>query len=194
VRVLIGCEMSGITRQAFAAAGHLAMSCDLKPSELPGWHYQGDVRDVLGMGWDLAIFHPDCTYLTNAGNRWFYDPDPKYADRRKLQDEAMAFFRELQAAPIPRICIENPQPTQHVMYRVGRYTQKIQPWMFGNPESKGLCLWLKNLPPLMSTEIVSPDQRRQSCWRMGPGKDRKQNRSRSFPEVAAAMAAQWGAL
>lgn len=206
LRVLIGCEFTGITRQAFTDAGHLAMSCDFLPTEIPGPHYQGDLRDILKMvrmgqiHFDLAIFHPDCTYFTNAGARWFTDPRPKYATRAKKREAAILFFRELQDAKIPRICIENPQPGGYVMGKVGRYSQKIQPYMFGTPESKGLCLWLRNLPPLEPTVIIPKKDRKQSCWKMGPKKNKQgedvrgRERSRSFPLIAGQMAAQWGNL
>lgn len=204
MRVLIGCEMSGITRDAFRCAGHEAMSCDLLPSERPGPHYQGNVLDVLDDNWDLAIFHPDCTYLTNAGARWYWHPEdsclpteqrrphPQYPDRRQRQEESILFFGALQRSRIPRICIENPQPLGFVMDRVGRYTQKIQPWQFGEPFSKGLCLWIKGLPKLVPTKVMPAEQREQACWLMAPGEDRKKERSRSFAGVAMGMAIQWG--
>jgi hypothetical protein len=200
VRVVVGYELSGITRKAFTDAGHIAMSCDLEPTMIPGWHYQGDIKEVFKLirdrelVFDLAIFHPDCTYFTLAGARWFTDPDPKWADRKQKREEAIRNFKQIQALPITRICIENPQPLKYVTDRVGEFTQKIQPWMFGTPESKGLCLWLKGLPPLKPTDIVPKDLRKQSCWRMAPGPNRKKLRSMSFPDIAAAMVKQWGCL
>lgn len=193
--MLIGCEMSGVTRRAFREAGFDAWSCDILPSEDNSpYHLQCDVRTILDQNWTLGIFHPDCTYLTLAGARWYFDPRPKYADRREKQRQAIEFFKVCQGAPIPHICVENPQPLGVVMEAVGRYTQLAQPWWFGTPESKGLALWLKNLPPLVATDIVPKDLRKQSCWRMGPGENRKRDRARSFPSVAAQMVAQWGHL
>ena len=191
-RILIGCEMSGVARRAFRDAGFDAWSCDILPSEDNSpYHIQCDVLKILDDGWTLGIFHPDCTYLALAGARWYFDPRPQYADRREKQREAIEFFNKVQNAPIPHVCVENPQPLGVVTDAVGAYTQKIQPWMFGTGESKGLCLWLHNLPPLMPTEIVPKYLCKQSCWRMGPGKNRKRDRARSFPSVAAAMVTQW---
>lgn len=192
VKILIGCEQSGVTRRAFRDADFDAWSCDILPAEDGSpFHFQCDVRTILDKNWTLGIFHPDCTYLTLAGARWYFDPRPEYADRRERQREAIEFFRTLQNAPIPHICVENPQPLGIVMEQVGRYDQRVQPWEHGTPESKGLCLWLKDLPPLLPTNIVPKHLIKQSCWRMGPGENRKRDRARSFPTVAAQMVAQW---
>lgn len=194
-RVLIGCECSGVTRRAFRDAGFDAWSCDILPAEDNSpYHLQCDVLTVLDQNWTFALFHPDCTYLTLAGARWYYDPRPEYANRREKQREAIEFFKLLQNAPIPHICVENPQPLGIVMDTVGRYSQRVQPYEHGASESKGLCLWLKNLPPLVPSNIVAKHLIKQSCWRMGPGENRKRDRARSFPEVAAQMVAQWGPL
>ena len=182
MRVLVACEFSGTVRDAFRALGHDAMSCDLLPSEKSGPHYQGDVREVLGDGWDLMVAHPPCTHLAVSGARWF-------AAKRGEQEEALAFVRLLLDAPIPRIALEN--PVSVISSRIRKPDQIIQPWQFGHGETKATCLWLKGLPPLVSTDIVAG--RSPRVHRMPPGPNRWKERSRTFPGIAAAMAAQWGA-
>ena len=183
MRVLVACEFSGTVRDAFRALGHDAMSCDLLPSERPGPHYQGDVRDVLGAGWDLMVAHPPCTHLAVSGARWF-------AAKRGEQEEALAFVRLLLDAPIPRIALEN--PVSVISSRIRKPDQTIQPWQFGHGETKATCLWLTGLPPLVPTDIV--EGREARVWKMGPSPERWRERSRTFPGIAAAMAAQWGAV
>lgn len=183
MRVLVACEYSGTVRDAFIRGGHEAMSCDLLPTEQPGPHYQGDVRDVLGDGWDLMIAHPPCTHLAVSGARWF---KLKAAE----QAESLDFVRTLLAAPVPRIALEN--PVSIISSRVCKPTQTVQPWMFGHGETKATCLWLKNLPPLTPTDVVPG--REQRIHLMPPGPDRWRERSRTFAGIAAAMAAQWGNL
>ena len=190
MRILVACEFSGTVRDAFASRGHDAWSCDYRPSETYGNHYQCDVRDVIYNGWDVMIAHPDCTHLTLAGARWFYDE--RFPNKARDQKVAIQFFKELQNAPIPKIAIENPQPLGTVMEAVGRYSQKVQPWNFGDNETKGICLWLKNLPPLVPSVTEKPDNINARVWRMPPGPDRQKERSRFFKGVAAAMAEQWG--
>lgn len=197
MRVLVACEFSGIVRKAFnARAGIYAMSCDLLPAEdgRSGYHYQGDVRDILGDGWDLMIAHPPCTYLARSGMRWLRDQPPLKsgkpvgAERRKLLVESIKFFQLLWNAPISRIAIENPRsyliPIPH--------NQAIQPWQFGHGEVKETCLWLKNLPELQPTNIV--EGRVARVHQMSPGPDRWRERSRTFTGIAEAMAEQWGKL
>jgi hypothetical protein len=189
MKVLVACEFSGIVRDAFLARGHEAMSCDILPTESPGPHYQGDVRDILGEGWDLMIAHPPCTYLTNSGVRWLHERPERWA----ALNDACEFFRDLLAAPIPRIAVENPVPHRYAMDRIGqRYAQSIQPWQFGHGETKRTCLWLKGLPVLEPTEIVGGRDAR--VHRATPGPDRWKLRSLTFPGIAAAMADQWGSL
>lgn len=183
LRVLVACEYSGIVRDAFIAAGHDAMSCDLLPTERPGPHYQGDVRDVLNDGWELMIAHPPCTHLAVSGARHF---PAKIADGR--QQAALDFVRLLMAAPIPMIAIEN--PISIISSRIRKPDQVIQPWQFGHGETKTTCLWLKNLPRLIPAQIVSG--REQRIHKMPPGPDRWKERSRTYPGIAAAMADQWG--
>lgn len=181
MRVLIACEFSGIVRDAFIARGHDAMSCDLLPTERPGPHYEGDVRDVLDAGWDLLIAHPPCTHLAVSGARWFH---LKQAE----QAEALAFVRALLDAPVPRIALEN--PVSIISSRIRKPDQIIQPWQHGHGETKATCLWLCNLPPLVPTNVV--DGRENRVHRLPPSPDRWKERSRTFPGIAAAMAAQWG--
>jgi site-specific DNA-cytosine methylase len=183
VRVLVACEFSGIVRDAFAARGHFAMSCDLLTSESPGHHYQGDVRDILGMPWDMMIAHPPCTHLAVSGARWF-------REKQAEQATALEFVNLLLNASPPRIALEN--PVSIISSRIRKPDQIVQPWQFGHGETKATCLWLKNLPPLVPTNIV--DGRENRIHRMSPGPDRWKERSRTFTGIAAAMADQWGSL
>ena len=185
MRVLVACEFSGVVREAFAARGHDAWSCDLLPSEIPGQHIVGDVRMVLDNDppWDLMIAHPPCTHLAVSGARWF-------ASKRAEQESALRFVADLLAAPIPMIALEN--PVSIISSRIRKPDQIIQPWQFGHGETKATCLWLKNLPPLVPTVIVQGREAR--VHRMPPGPDRWRERSRTYWGVAHAMASQWGGL
>ena len=195
MRVLVACEYSGRVRSAFRALGHDAWSCDLLPSEDDSeFHWQGDVRDYLGGGivfsthrnpfhWDLLLAFPPCTHLAVSGARHFA---AKKADGR--QQAALDFVRELMAAPIPRICIEN--PVSIISSQIRKPDQIIQPWQFGHGETKATCLWLKGLPPLVPTNVV--EGREPRVHRMPPGPDRWKERSRTFEGIAQAMASQWG--
>ena len=183
MRVLVACEYSGTVRDAFIAAGHNAISCDLLPSERKGPHFHGDVAGLLNGNWDLLIAHPPCTHLAVSGARHF---PAKIADGR--QQAALDFVRLLMNAPIPRIAIEN--PVSIISSRIRKPDQIIHPWQFGHGETKATCLWLKNLPRLILTQIVSG--REQRIHKMPQGPDRWKERSRTFPGIAAAMAAQWG--
>lgn len=183
LRVLVACEYSGTVRDAFIARGHDALSCDLLPTERPGPHYEGDVRDVLYDGWDLMIGHPPCTHLAVSGARWF-------AHKQREQHDALQFFAMLLTAPIGRIALEN--PVSVVASRIRPADQWIQPWQFGHGETKKTGLWLRNLPKLRPTDIV--EGREQRVWKMGPSPDRWKERSRTFTGIADAMADQWGAL
>lgn len=183
MRVLIACEFSGTVRDAFAARGHDAWSCDLLPSEKRGKHIQCDVwRLIEGEDErDLMIAHPPCTHLAVSGARWF-------KDKQAEQAEAVRFFMGLATANIPRICIENPVSIMSTCWR--KPDQIIQPWMFGHGETKATCLWLKSLPLLTPTNIV--DGREARVHRMPPGPNRWKERSRTFQGIAEAMAEQWG--
>ena len=183
MRVLIACEFSGTVRDAFAALGHDAWSCDVLPTESRGKHLQGDVRQYLGNGWGLMIAHPPCTHLAVSGARWF-------KEKAKEQAEALEFVRALLDAPIERIALEN--PISVISSRIRKPDQIIQPWQFGHGEVKATCLWLKNLPPLKPTNVV--DGRHPACWLASPGPDRWKVRSRTYAGIAEAMAEQWGAV
>jgi hypothetical protein len=154
LRVLIACEFSGIVREAFKAKGCDAWSCDLLDTEIPGQHYKGDVFDIINDGFDMMIAHPPCTHLAVSGARWF-------KEKQKEQAEALEFVRLLMDADIPRIAIEN--PISIISSRIRKPDQIIQPWMFGHPESKATCLWLKGLPPLKPTDIADWKKYRCKC-------------------------------
>lgn len=196
MRVLVACEFSGVVGKAFQDRGHSVLTCDLLPTENPEVpHYQGNIRHhVLGREWqywDLLIGHPPCQYLTNAGARWLYkggkgtDPDPMRWHHMK---QARAFFMMLYDLPIPHICLENPIPHKHA--QLPAYSQIIQPWQFGHGETKATCLWLKGLPELKPTNVVSG--RTPRVHHASPGPDRWKERSRTLTGIAAAMADQWG--
>lgn len=187
MKVLVACEFSGVVRRAFAAAGHDAWSCDLLQAEDDSdHHFIGDVRDVIARShageWDLMIAHPPCTFLARSGARW-------WPGREQEQEHAIRFVRELADSPIPRIAIENPIGKLSTAWR--KPDQIIQPWMFGHPETKATCLWLKGLPLLEPTVVV--EGRKPTCHYAAPGKDRWKVRSRTLEGVAKAMAQQWGA-
>jgi hypothetical protein len=179
-RVLVACEFSGRVRDAFAASGWDAWSADMLPSEGPGNHYQGDVREILDGGWDMMIAHPPCTHLAVSGARWF-------VNKREEQAAALDFVRTLMAAPIPHIAIEN--PISIISSLIRKPDQIIQPWQYGHGETKATCLWLKNLPKLQPTNIVAGREAR--IHREPPGPERWKNRSRTLTGIAAAMASQW---
>ena len=169
MKVLIGCEFSGIVRDAFIRRGHDAWSCDLLPTESLGPHFQKDIFEVIENGWDLAIFHPPCTHLAVSGAAWF-----KY--KVKEQAEALGFVRKLLDCSIPKYALEN--PISIIYTRIRKPDQIIQPWMFGHGETKATCLWLKNLPKLVPTNIVPG--REQRLHRLPPSPDRWKLRSRTF--------------
>jgi site-specific DNA-cytosine methylase len=182
LNVLVACEFSGIVREAFRLKGHNAFSCDLLPAEDGGPHFQQDIFSVLAhTEWDLMIAHPPCTHLAVSGARWF-------KDKREEQAEALCFVRKLLAADIPKIALEN--PISIISSHIRKPDQIIQPWMFGHGETKATCLWLKNLPPLVPTDIV--EGRLQRVHRMPPRPDRWKERSRTYRGIAKAMADQWG--
>ena len=183
MKVLVACEYSGRVRDAFAKLGHEALSCDLLPTDSPGNHYQGNVLDILGDGWDLMIAHPPCTHLAVSGSRWF-------KDKIKEQAEALDFVKLLLNAPIKHIALEN--PISVISSKIRKPDQIIQPWQFGHGETKATCLWLKNLPKLVSTNIV--EGREARVHKMPPSPDRWKLRSTTYQGIADAMANQWGNL
>lgn len=220
-RVLVGCEYSGVVREAFRTRGHEAYSCDLLPSEdNSDYHLQGDVREQLGKGWDLAIFHPTCTYLCSSGLHW----NKRTPGRQELTEEALAFVRALLEAPINKIALEN--PVGCISSRVRKPDQIVQPHEYGDDASKATCLWLVNLPTLCPTNTVEPryvccstvfnyalgkygcpncngskaalprwgNQTNSGQNKLGPSEDRWKERSRTYRGIANAMADQWGRL
>lgn len=222
MRVLVACEFSGIVRDAFAAKGHDAWSCDLLPTERPGQHIEGDVLEILEDGWDLMIAHPPCTYLASSGLHW----NKRIPGREEQTHEAMLFIFNLMgegfiAHNIPRIALENPIGRISSAYR--KPDQIMQPWGFGEDASKATCLWLKNLWPLVPTKIVEPEyacrcgtrfayalgkyrcpnncgpakavfgnQTPSGQNKLGPSPTRARDRSRTYQGIADAMADQWG--
>ena len=192
MRVLIACEFSGIVRDAFTARGHDATSCDLLPSERPGKHYQGDVRNIINQEWDLLIAHPPCQYLSYAAVHVWNKPGR--AEKRK---DAMAFFMFFINAPIEKICVENPVGYPNTIYK--KPDQIIHPYYFGDSFKKRTCLWLKNLPLLQY--IPQPEPKPLYYRKTGKAKGKKihltegihssVDRSRTFPAIAKAMAEQW---
>lgn len=244
MRVLIGCEYSGIVRDAFRAKGHHAVSCDFLPTERPGVHYQGDVLNLLDgwepvqfsadefcqtsavdisecgcigptmdeceykeidgvmLGrpieqphWDLAVFHPPCTYLAVSGLHW----NKRTPGRAEKTEESIEFVKRLLDAPIERIALEN--PVGCISTRIRKPDQTIQPWWFGHDASKATCLWLKNLPALQPTNMLPGDKKTRRANqtpsgqnKLGPSADRWKLRSETYPGIAAAMAEQWSNL
>ena len=183
MRVPVACEFSGVVRDAFRALGHDAWSCDLLPSEREGLHIQADALKVLRQGWDLMIAHPPCTHLAVSGARWF-------KDKIVEQAAALRFVQALLDAPVERIALEN--PISIISRAIRKPDQIIQPWMFGHGETKATCLWLKNLPKLVPTNIV--EGRHARVHLEPPGPDRWKNRSRTLQGIADAMADQWGGI
>jgi hypothetical protein len=195
LKVLVACEYSGKVRDAFTRMGHFAMSCDLLPSDASGLHYQGDVFDVIDQGWDIMIAHPPCTHLAVSGAKHFA---AKQASG--VQQEALSFVRRLLDAPIPKIALEN--PVSIISSAIRKPDQIIQPYMFGHEATKTTCLWLKNLPQLTPTDMVSKGERHVTksgkslpkWYNLPPGPDRWKVRSATFQGIADAMASQWGAV
>jgi hypothetical protein len=208
-RILIACEFSGTVRDAMAARGHSVLSCDLKPTEAPGPHYQGDVRDILNDGWHLMIAHPDCTYSTNAGVKHLVRGGQRIdPDRWELMREGAEFFRDLGEADIPQIARENPIMHKYAREIVGRGAdQYVQPYHYGHDHSKRTGLWLDNLAPLVDNpadhvepriieyrgKLVKRWANQSPCGadRTPPCADRGHKRSRFFTGIAEAMADQW---
>jgi len=196
VKILVACEYSGRVRDAFRAAGHDAWSCDLLPCDAdPAFHIQGDVVPLLGQGWDLMVAHPPCTYLCSSGLHW----NKRVEGRQAKTEAALDFVRTLLSCPIPRVAIEN--PVGCISTRIRKPDQTIQPWQFGHDASKATCLWLKGLPLLRPTAIISPrmvdgkprwaNQTDSGQNRLGPSADRWKIRSETYSGIATAMAQQW---
>ena len=182
--MLVACEESQAVTIELRRLGHEAYSCDILPCSggHPEWHLQVDALELLKMEWDMILAFPPCTHLAVSGAKYF---EEKRRDGR--QQAAINFFMQFVNADCPKIAIENPVGIMSTCYR--KPDQIIQPWQFGHGEMKKTCLWLKNLPPLVPTDIVPG--REQKVWRMGPGPDRAKLRSKTFPGIAKAMAEQW---
>ena len=197
MKILIACEFSGVVRRAFAARGHDVWSCDLEPAEDGSNHHiRGDVRDILNDDWDMLIVaHPPCTRLCNSGVRWLSCPPPGKT-LEQMQEElhaGAALFSTLWNVSAPRVVIENPVMHKHAKALIENFqpaTQYVQPWQHGHGETKATGLWLRGVPKLVPSNIV--EGREQRVHRMSPGLDRWKERSRTYPGIAAAMAAQWG--
>lgn len=193
MKVLVACEFSQIVTKAFRNAGHEAYSCDLLPTEgNPDWHFQDDVFNVIERGWDLMIAHPPCTYLCSSGLHW----NKRRPERVQMTEDALDFVAKLLNADIARICIEN--PIGCISTRIRKPDQIIQPWMFGHPESKATCLWLKNLPILQPTNILTLPATKRWNNQTASGqsnvpeyKDRWKIKSRTYTGIADAFANQW---
>ena len=179
---MVGCEFSGVVREAFRKRGHDAWSCDLLPTEDGSpFHIQGDVRKQLVKGaWDLGIFFPPCTHICVSGARWF-------VQKQEEQQDALDFVSRLMLSPIEKIAIENPIGV--ISSKIRKPDQIVQPWQFGHGETKATCLWLKNLPKLRPTNVV--EGREQRIFKMPPSPNRGMERSRTYQGIAEAMAAQW---
>ncbi len=186
MKILVACEYSGIVRDEFLKKGHDAISCDILPCESEYYtksdrHYEGDVMDILNDDWDMMIAHPPCTHLSVSGARWF-------KNKKKEQKEALDFVKKLLDAPIKKIALEN--PVSIISTKIRKPNQYIQPYEFGHGETKKTCLWLKNLPLLKPTKIVSG--REQRMHKLPPSKNRGKLRSLTYTGIAKAMAEQWG--
>lgn len=210
MKILIGCEYSGRVRDEFTKHGHFAVSCDLRPTESPGWHIQGDLIEVVTSGWeswDMMIAHPYCTYNNLAGIRWMYHPDdtarppilrrrhPKFPNRMRDFVAGVEFFNTLKNSQIPRIVLENSMPHGLAMQYIGGYDQVVQPYHFGSPFTKAAALWLKGVDKLKTTHDKSdyaPGEIVAACHLMPPGPNREKERSRTDPAIARAFAEQWG--
>ncbi len=205
LRIIIGCERSGVVREAFRKLGHDAWSCDLEPADDGSpYHLQGDILGFLGLGWDCGLFHPPCDYLTVSGNGWFSDTAKAKAGtltgqaRRDARDKAVEFVKALWAAQIQAVAIENPIGRLSTLWQ--KPTQTIQPWHHGEKAFKGTCLWLRGLPPLKDSNRLTPPAKGTEEFRawshlhyLPPSKDRKRLRSVTFQGIANSMAAQWSA-
>lgn len=220
MRILLGCEESGIVRDEFTKLGHDAWSCDFLPSRRPGKHIQADILTVLNDGWDMAIFFTPCTYLSNSGVHWLN----RRPERWELMERDARLFKACMDAKIPKIANENPIPHKYALAIIGRkYDQIIQPHWFGDDASKQTCLWLKNLDPLQPTKYIEPrwvccgavlpkgvgkygcpncegDNKPLPRWgnqtnsgqnKLTPSETRQRDRSETFPGIAKAMAQQW---
>lgn len=195
MKLIVACEFSQRVTKAFRKEGHEAFSCDILPTDgNPDWHIQDDILNHLDEGWDMMIAHPNCQFLCNSGVWALHKDQSRWA---KL-DAATEFFNHLQMSDIPKICVENPIPHKYARDKIGKYTQIVQPWQFGEDAAKATCLWLKNLPNLAPTNIIKKkryaNQTPSGQNKLGPSKDRWKLRSITYQGIAEAMAKQWGSL
>jgi len=187
MRVIIACERYQRVAEAFREEGHEAYSCDLVPTEGNAkWHIQDDILNQLDKSWDMMVAFPPCTYLCNSGVRWLHER----LGRWELLEQACEFFNKLLDAPIPKVAIENPIQHRYARERIRKPDQIIQPYHFGDMESKATCLWLVRLPPLIA-QFTGGEGIKQSCYKQPPSQNRGIIRSRTFEGVAKAMAKQW---
>ena len=206
MKVLVGCETSGVVRDAFLAAGHDAWSCDLLPSDTPSnRHIQGDIRDVMAMDdWGLmTVMHPPCTRLTNSGVRWLHKAPPnRTLDEMWAElDAGCALFSDVwNVDHIPYVAVENPVMHKHAKKRIVNYedfAQSVQPWQFADHDDsadnvkKRTCFWLRNLPTLTATGTLDGSTARDECHKAPPSKDRWKIRSKFYTGLANAMVSQW---
>ena len=207
LNVLVACEFSAIVREAFNRLGHHATSCDLRATEIPGNHHEGDALEMLAADcWDLVIAHPPCTYLCNSGVRWLYGKKggSKVRDEKRWADmrAGAEFFRAFADGYAGKLCLENPVMHGHAQAAVGPMPdfvrQTVQPYQFGHLETKATVLHLRGLQPLAHTNDVEaamrklPKSRTNLVHLASPGPERWAIRSRTFPGIAEAMAHQWG--
>ena len=213
MKILVACEESQAITKEFRALGHEAYSCDILPCSggHPEWHLEGDVFNFIDQGWDLMVAHPPCTYLSVSGARHLYNKDgSKNLERYQNQREALDFVEKLMSCNIPRIAIEN--PVSVISSQIRKPDQIVQPWMFGDSASKTTCLWLKNLPKLVATNVVDKVEfkewidkktgkmKRQATWyydaliNAKSPEERRSLRSKTFKGIAQAIASQWGNL
>jgi len=190
-KVLIACEESQVVCKAFRNLGQEAYSCDIQKCSggHPEWHIRDDVLEHLE-GWDLIIAHPPCTYLCNSGVQWLH----KRPGRWEKLKEAVDFFLKMLNAPCFRVAVENPIMHKYARERIPAPTQYIQPYWFGDAVSKRTGFWLRNLPQLIPTRLITKDKVVQKIWREPPGPERTRIRSKTFEGVAKAMAEQWSKL
>tara|TARA_R110000772_G_scaffold57381_5_gene129998 strand:+ start:851 stop:1408 length:558 start_codon:yes stop_codon:yes gene_type:complete len=183
MKILIACETSGVVREAFRKNGHDAYSCDILPSDdASDKHYQVDIREQLYKPWDMIVAFPPCTDLAVSGARWFKE---KQKDGR--QEKSIDFFRLFTTLECKKVAIENPIGIMSTLYQ--KPDQIIQPWQFGHGETKATCIWLKGLPKLIATEVVTG--REQRIWKLPPSKDRWKERSKTYQGIGDAMGSQW---
>lgn len=199
MRVLIGCEQTGVIRRAFRARGIEAWSCDRLPAEDGSpFHIEGDCL-WFAENWepfDLFIVHPPCTYLASSGLHW----NKRRPERAMLTEEAVDFATRCLCVAVDMVAMEN--PIGCLSTRIRKPEQIIQPYQFGENASKATCLWLNGLPPLTPTKRIDPrmidgkprwgNQTDSGQNKLTPSPTRSADRARTYQGIADAMAMQWG--